>query len=97
MTLKDWNNRSHLKAEWKAFLKSETGSFLYQVLLNLGSPIPCLPPQGVDFIDWNATLNARREGYHEALRVLKLLAEDENEPTNLPEPWGTKTEETNQP
>jgi hypothetical protein len=96
MTLKDWNNRSHLKAEWKAFLKSETGLSLYQVLVNLGSPLPCLPPQNIDFIDWNATLNARREGYHEALRVLKVLAEDETEPSNLPEPWETKTKETNQ-
>ena len=95
MTLKDWNNKTHLKAEWKAFLKSETGLSLYQVLVNLGSPLPCLPPQNVDFIDWNATLNARREGYHEALRVLKVLAENENEPSNLPEPWETKTEETN--
>jgi len=96
MTLNDWNKRTDLKNAWKAFRKSEAGESLIQVLLNLGIPSATLPPPNVDFIDWNATLNARREGYFEAIRVLSTLSEEPGEPSNLPEPWETKIEETNQ-
>lgn len=98
MTLNDWNKRQDFKLAWKAFYKSETGHALKQVLTNLGVPAPTLPPAGVDFIDWNATLNSRREGYFEAIRVLGALSEEEAEPTNLPPPWEkpiTAEEETN--
>jgi hypothetical protein len=95
MTLNDWNKRNDFKTAWKGFYKSEAGDCLYKVLLNLGLPTPTLPPVGVDFVDWNATLNARREGYYEALRLMKTLSEDQAQPSNLPEPWETKTEETN--
>ena len=96
MTLTDWNKRTVLKNAWKAFRKSEAGESLIQVLLNLGIPSATLPPPNVDFIDWNATLNARREGYFEVIRVLSTLSEEPGEPSNLPEPWETKIEETNQ-
>jgi len=49
-------------------------------------------------VDWNATLNSRREGYYEAVRILGALSEEEAEPTNLPAPWEKTTaeeEETN--
>lgn len=97
MTLNDWNKRADLKSAWKAFRKSETGESLIRVLLHLGTPSATLPPPNVDFIDWNATLNARREGYFEAIKVLSTLSEDPGEPTNLPEPWETKVEQPNQP
>ena len=97
MTLNDWNKRDDFKLAWKTFSKSEAGKALNQVLLTIGTPTPTLPPPNVDFIDWNATLNARREGYYEAIRLLTALGEERSEPTNLPEPWETRTEETNQP
>jgi hypothetical protein len=97
MTLNDWNKRQDFRLAWKTFYKSEAGQAFKQVLTNLGIPVPALPPAGVDFIDWNATLNARREGYYEALRLLSALSENPSQPANLPEPWEIKTEETNQP
>lgn len=96
MTLKDWNKRDDFKIAWKTFCHSEAGEALKEVLMSLGMPIPTMPPAGVDFIDWNATLNARREGYFEAIRVLSMLSEEVGEPNNLPEPWETKIDETNQ-
>ena len=96
MTLNDWNKRADLKSAWKAFRKSEAGESLIQVLLNLGIPSATLPPLNVDFIDWNATLNARREGYFEVIRMMSTLSEEPGESSNLPEPWENKLEETNQ-
>jgi hypothetical protein len=94
MTLKDWNKRDDFKIAWKTFCHSEAGEALKEVLMSLGMPIPTMPPAGVDFIDWNATLNARREGYFEAVRVLSSLSEDFVQKDELPEPWETKTETT---
>jgi hypothetical protein len=96
MTLNDWNKRDDFKIAWKTFSRSEAGKALAEILTNLGTPIPTLPPAGVDFIDWNATLNSRREGYFEALRVLNSLSEDFVQKDELPEPWETKIETTNQ-
>jgi hypothetical protein len=93
MTLNDWNKRQDLKLAWKAFCKSEAGQSLRQILMTLGTPVPTLPPAGVDFIDWNATLNSRREGYYEAIRILTALSEEDAEPTNLPAPWEKTAEE----
>jgi hypothetical protein len=96
MTLNDWNKRDDFKIAWKTFRRSEAGEALVKVLTNLGTPIPTMPPTGVDFIDWNATLNARREGYFEVIRVLSSLSEDFVQKDELPEPWETKTETINQ-
>ncbi len=95
MTLKDWNNRQDLKKAWKAFYGSEAGKSLKNVLLSLGAPAPVMPPPGVDFIDWNASLNTRREGYFEAIRLLDALSEDSTLPEELPAPWEVETK-TNQ-
>jgi hypothetical protein len=96
MTLNDWNKRDDFKIAWKTSRRSEAGEALVKVLTNLGTPIPTMPPTGVDFIDWNATLNARREGYFEVIRVLSSLSEDFVQKDELPEPWETKTETINQ-
>lgn len=91
MTLKDWNKRQDFKLALKAFYKSEAGQAAKQVLIELGTPAPVLPPTGIDFVDWNATLNARREGYYEAIRVLRALSEEESTSTDLPAPWEGET------
>jgi hypothetical protein len=93
MTLNEWNKRQDFKLAWKAFYKSEAGLALKQVLTSLGTPTATLPPVGVDFVDWNAILNSRREGYFEVLRVLTALSEDESQPTDLPAPWEKQTAE----
>lgn len=95
MTLKDWNNRQDIKRAWKAFYSSEAGQALKNILISLGCPAPVMPPAGVDFIDWNASLNTRREGYFEVIRLLSALSEDSSTPEELPDPWENKTE-TNQ-
>jgi hypothetical protein len=87
MTLNDWNKRDDLKLAWKNFYKSEAGRALKDVLINMGAPTPTMPPVNVDFVDWNATLNTRREGFFEAIRLLGTLAEKANEPEELPAPW----------
>lgn len=87
MTINEWNNRGDYKQAWKAFCRSEAGKALKQVLFSLGAPIPIMPPVGVDFIDWNASLNARREGFFEAIRVLESLYVDKTESEELPAPW----------
>ena len=94
MTLNDWNKRQDFKVAWKTFYKSEAGQAFKQVLTNLGTPVPALPPVGVDFIDWNATVNSRREGYFEALRLLKSLTEETKQKDDLPAPWEKQLNET---
>jgi hypothetical protein len=87
MTLKEWNNRQDIKKAWKAFYGSETGQAVKNLLINIGSPSPIMPPAGVDFVDWNATLNARREGFFDAIRLLGALSEDNAAPEEFPAPW----------
>lgn len=96
MTLKDWNNRQDLKKAWKVFYNSEAGQAVKNLLVTIGVPSAVMPPQGVDFVDWNASLNARREGYYDAIRLLGALSEDQTAPEQFPDPWETKEEPNNQ-
>jgi hypothetical protein len=95
MTLKEWYARQDLRLAWKEFFKSEPGKALKGVLTFLGTPAPTMPPQGVDFIDWNSMVNARREGYYEAVRLLGALCQEPNEAEDLPPPWEQPKTETN--
>lgn len=94
MTLNEWNKRDDFKLAWKAFSASEAGKAFKDLLFYSGIPVPSMPPTGVDFIDWNATVNARREGYFEAIRLMKSLTEDTKETSELPAPWEKQIEET---
>lgn len=94
MTLKDWNNRQDLKKVWKDFYSSEAGTSLKKVLIELGLPAATMPPSGIDFINWNAILNARREGFFEAIRLLSTLSEESIVPEEIPAPW-ENNQETN--
>lgn len=91
MTLKEWQNRSDLKTSWKEFLKTESGKGLKEVIVGLGTPVPTMPPKEIDFIHWNAILNARREGFFEAVRLLDVLSQDLSEKEELPAPWEKQT------
>lgn len=45
-----------------------------EVLKELGEPLEMPTPPGLNFMEWNAMQNARREGYFHALRSLERLA-----------------------
>jgi hypothetical protein len=45
-----------------------------EVLKDLGEPLEMPTPPGLNFMEWNAMQNARREGYFHALRSLERLA-----------------------
>lgn len=89
MTFKEWNKRDDFKAAWRAFYKSEAGEALNRVLISLGTPVATMPPVGIDFTSWNASLNARREGFFEAVKLLSILSEDKPQTEELPAPWET--------
>lgn len=96
MTLKDWNSRQDFRLAWKGFYNTPAGQALKEVLSFLGTPVPTMPAQGVDFIDWNAMVNARREGFYEAIRLLGALTEEPAAAEELPQPWETsKTQPEN--
>jgi len=94
MTLKDWSNRDDYRLSWREFYNSPAGKALKSVLTNIGIPVPTMPPQNVDFVDWNASLNTRREGFYEAVRLLGALCEDLSKPEELPQPWEKTAAET---
>lgn len=45
-----------------------------EVLKELGEPLEMPTPPGLNFMEWNAMQNARREGYFHALRSFERLA-----------------------
>jgi hypothetical protein len=95
MTLQEWYKRHETRVLWREFYKSEDGQCLKKVLMHLGMPTATMPPQGVDFIDWNAMVNSRREGFFEAIKLLDILTEEASEKSDLPPPWEKTTNETN--
>ena len=46
-----------------------------EIVRTLGKPAELTTPQGIDFLEWNAFQNARREGFHHALDMIEALAE----------------------
>jgi hypothetical protein len=96
MTLKEWNARNDLRMSWKEFYKTPSGQALKEVLSFLGTPVPTMPAAGVDFIDWNAMVNARREGFFEAIRLLGALTEEPAPAEELPQPWEKSTNQLNE-
>jgi hypothetical protein len=45
-----------------------------EILKNLGEPTEMPTPAGLNFMEWNAMQNARREGYFHALRAFERLS-----------------------
>lgn len=52
-----------------------------------------LPQSGVSYIEHNALLNSRREGYYDALRNFEVLSMTKNQPKPVEEsePWTPST------
>jgi len=61
------------------------------LLVELGLPRTSPTPPGVDFLAWNANLNASREGYTQFYLNLKQMTvpPKAEAPSQVQEPWGT--------
>lgn len=65
-----------------------------RLLKDIGLPRTVqLPPNGVTYIEHNALLNARKEGYYDALRNFEVLALSRTKPDAVEEsePWTPST------
>ena len=63
---------------WAELRKALDNPYLQRALSivsDMGTPTSHLPPDGVPFMEFNALLNASREGYAQAIRNLMALAE----------------------
>jgi hypothetical protein len=92
MTLEDWKKRDDLQAELKQILTLPAFRGALEALTDFASPKPVPAPQGVDLSLWGALLNARREGFFDALRNFQALTDMAAKPAELPAPW-TETKE----
>lgn len=88
MKIQDWAKREDLQLEWKNLWDSnETLKKGLDVLRDVALPAEGRAPQGVDAIQYNALMNARREGYYDALRNIEALKEIIKPNVVNPEPW----------
>jgi len=92
MTLEDWKKRDDLQAELKHILTLPAFRGALEALTDFAAPKPSPAPQGVDLALWGALMNARREGFFDALRNFQALTEMAAQPAELPAPW-TETKE----
>lgn len=88
MKIQDWAKREDLQLEWKNLWdNNETLKKGLDVLKEVALPAEARAPQGVDTIQYNALMNARREGYYDALRNIDALKEIVKPNVINPEPW----------
>lgn len=94
MKLNDWANREDYQLEWKKLWESNDALKAgFCVLREIALPQENRPPTGLDYIQHNALLNARREGYYDALRNIEALKEIKKPTNQLPEPWSSTQKE----
>jgi len=88
MKITDWAKREDLQLEWKkAWEENQTLKAGLEVLKQIALPAETRTPQGADVIQLNALMNARREGYYDAIRNIEALKEIKTPNEALPEPW----------
>jgi hypothetical protein len=88
MKIHEWAKREDLQLEWKLLWDTnETLKKGLEVLKDVALPSEVRAPQGVDAIQYNALMNARREGYYDALRNIEALKEMVRQKQETPEPW----------
>jgi len=88
MKLNDWLKREDLQLEWKQLWEGNaTLKAGLEVLKNVGFPIETRALPGTDAIQHNALMNARREGYFDAIRNIEALKEVKQQPDALPDSW----------
>jgi len=91
MKITDWAKREDLQLEWKkAWEENQTLKAGLEVLKQIALPAETRTPQGADVIQLNALMNARREGYYDAIRNIEALKEIKTPNEALPEPWEEK-------
>lgn len=94
MKITDWAKREDLQLEWKQLW--DTNQALkagFEVLRDVAWPTQLQVPTGTDPVQFNALLNARREGYYDALRNIEALKEIKRQTEPLPEPWANPAKE----
>lgn len=74
MTNKEWFARPDLIEDFAAMLRSDTIQLALSVVEDAGIPRPRLRFDSANLVENHALLNARREGYFEALQNLKALS-----------------------
>jgi hypothetical protein len=88
MKITDWAKREDLQLEWKkAWEENQTLKAGLEVLKQIALPSETRTPQGADVIQFNALMNARREGYYDAIRNIEALKEVKTPDEALPQPW----------
>ena len=88
MKLNEWLKREDLQLEWKQLWDGNTTLKAgLEVLKNVGLPLETRVSQGSDAIQHNALMNARREGYFDAIRNIEALKEVKQQPNVLPDAW----------
>jgi len=88
MKITDWAKREDLQLQWKKNWEENPVMMNgLEVLRQIALPSETRVPQGADVIQFNALMNARREGYYDALRNIEALKEVKVPTEELPEPW----------
>jgi hypothetical protein len=88
MKITDWAKRDDLQLAWRQLWEeNETLKAGYAVLRDVALPSEVRIPEGLDPIQHNALMNARREGYYDALRNIEALKEIVRPTQVTPEPW----------
>lgn len=94
MKITDWAKREDLQLEWKQLWETNTALKAgFEVLRDVAWPTQLQVPAGTDPVQFNALMNARREGYFDALRNIEALKEIKRHTEPLPEPWSTAAKE----
>lgn len=94
MKITDWAKREDLQIQWKKLWETDDALKAgFEVLKEVALPIEARVPAGVDSIQYNALMNARREGYYDALRNIEALKEIKKPQAPLPEPWSEAKQE----
>ena len=94
MKITDWARREDLQLEWRSLWENnEALKAGFAVLRDAAWPMQSQTPAGVDAVQFNALMNARREGYFDALRNIEALKEIKKQNEPLPEPWANPSKE----
>jgi len=94
MKISDWAKREDLQLEWKNLWENnEAMKAGFAVLRDVALPLESRVPAGTDAVQHNALMNARREGYYDALRNIEALKEIKRTNEPLPEPWSQARKE----
>lgn len=94
MKITEWAKREDLQIQWKKLWETEEPlKEGFSVLLDVALPAETRVPTGTDAIQHNALMNARREGYYDALRNIEALKEVRKPQNPLPDPWSEPKQE----